>query len=264
MLAIFVGVRAEHNAAERHIDVLERQQLDGGYIISRGTFRDLPVLVCRTGLGEERVNGIVDEVIHEHPITAILSARMAAAIPEKLSVGDLAFCLRSMLHRSGEDFIRKPSGEVDRRLLELGGRAATSAGIHHMVGDSLTFAPLNPVPVDRQEMSGELGNVVVVDTEGYWLAEMAFEHKIPFLSVRVSLGSVYDQMTEALRLLGRRSYVSTWSALQQNLAHPTRLPNFIRLVDAVRTSCRSLSPFFKAFLSEWEEHPLPSRTADQQ
>jgi nucleoside phosphorylase len=263
MLAIFVGVRAEHNAAERHIDVLERRQLDGGYIISRGTFRDLPVLVCRTGLGEERVNGIVDEIIHEHPITAILSARMAAAIPQKLNVGDLAFCLRTMLHRAGEDFIRKPSGEVDRRLLELGGRAATAAGVHHMVGDSLTFAPLNPVPADRQEMSGELGNVVVVDTEGYWLAEMAFEHKIPFLSVRVSLGGVYDEMTEALRMLGRRSYVSTWSILQQNLAHPTRLPNFIRLVDAVRMSCKSLSPFIAAFLSEWEEHPLPSRTVDQ-
>ena len=263
MLAIFVGVRAEHHAADRHIDVLERRQLDGGYVLSRGTFGDKPVLVCRTGLGEERVKGIADEIIHQHPVTAIVSARMTAAIPERLRLGDLVFCLRSMLHRSGEDFIRQPSGEVDRRLLELGGRAATSAGIHHMVGDSLTFAPLNPVPVDRQEMSGELGNVVVVETEGYWLAETAFEHEIPFLSVRVSLGSVYDQMTDGLRLLGKRSYVSAWSILQQNLAHPTRLPNFLRLVDAVRTSCRSLSPFFGAFLSEWEEHPLPSRTADQ-
>jgi nucleoside phosphorylase len=262
MLAIFVGVRAEHHAAERHIDVLERRQLDGGYVLSRGTFGDKPVLVCRTGLGEERMKGIADEIIHQHPVTAIVSARMAAAIPEKLNVGDLVFCLRTMLHRSGEDFIRQPSGEVDRRLLELGGRAATSAGIHHMVGDCLTFAPLNPVPVDRQEMSGELGNVVVVDTEGYWIAETAFEHKIPFLSVRVSLGTVYDQMTEALRLVGKRTHVSAWSVLQRNLTHPTRLPNFLRLVDAVRTSCRSLSPFFAAFLSEWEEHPMPSTTAD--
>jgi nucleoside phosphorylase len=263
MLAIFVGVRAEHNAAERHIDVLERRELDGGYIVSRGTFGDKPVLVCRTGLGEDRLKRIADEIIHEHPVTAIVSARMAAAVPEKLGVGDLVFCLRAMLRRSGEDFIREPSGEVDRRLLELGGRAATSAGIHHMVGDSLTFAPLKPVPVDRQAISSELGSVVVVDTDGYWIAETAFEHKIPFLSVRVSFGSVYDQMPEGLRMLGKRSYVSAWSIVRQNLAHPTRLPNFLRMVDAVRTSCKSLSRFFAAFLSEWEEHPLPSRPADQ-
>ncbi len=260
MLAIFVGVRAEHNAAERHIDVLERKQLDGGYIVSRGTFRGKPLLICRTGLGEERIAEIADEIIHQHSITAILSARMAAAIPEKLRLGDLAFCLRSMLQRSGEDFVREPHGEVDRRLLELGGRAATSAGIQHMVGDALTFAPLNPVVPDTSHFSGELGNVVVVDTEGYWLAETAFEHNIPFLSVRVSLGSVYDQMSDALRLLGQRSYVSSWAMLRQNLAHPTRLPNFLRLVDAVRTSCKSLSPFIGAFLSEWGEHPLPTRT----
>ncbi len=263
MLAIFVGVRAEHNAADRQIEILERRQLNNGYVISRGTFGDKPVLVCRTGLGEERVKGIADEIIHEHPVSAILSARMASGIPASLPVGDLAFCLHSMLHRSGEDIIHQPSGEVDRRLLELGGRAATFAGIHHIVGDSLTFAPLNPVPVDRREMTGELGNVVVVETEGYWLAETAFEHKIPFLSVRVSLGSVYDEMTEALQLVGNRTHVSAWSVVQRNLTNPTRLPNFLRLVDAVRVSCRSLSPFFLAFLSEWERHPLPSRSPDQ-
>ncbi len=91
-----------------------------------------------------------------------------------------------MLPGSGADIIHQPSGEVDRRLLDLGGRAATAAGVPHVVGDCLTLAPLRPVPVNR-ELAGEAGNVVVVDTEGYWFAETAFEHQIPFLSVRVSL-----------------------------------------------------------------------------
>ncbi|HEY8768608.1 MAG TPA: hypothetical protein VIP09_15325 [Dehalococcoidia bacterium] len=163
MLAIFVGVRAEHHAADRRIEVLERRQLDDGYVLSRGTYQDSPVLVCRTGLGEERVNGIADEIIHEHPVSAIVSARMASAIPASLNVGDLAFCLRSMLPRSGEDIIHQPSVEVDRRLLDLCGRAATSAGVPHVVGGCLTLAPLRPVPVNR-ELAGEAGNVVVVDT----------------------------------------------------------------------------------------------------
>jgi Phosphorylase superfamily len=262
MLAIFVGVRAEHNAADRRIEILERRQLNNGYVLSRDTFRDNPVLVCRTGLGEERVKGIADEIIHEHPVSAILSARMASAIPANLRVGDLAFCLHSMLHRSGEDIIHQPRGEVDRRLLELGGRAATSAGVPHVVGDCLTLAPLRPVPMNR-ELAGEVGNVVVVDTEGYWLAETAFEHQVPFLSVRVSLGEVYDRLPESLTMVGKRSYVSAWSMLRQNVVHPTRLPSFLRLVDAVRVSCRSLSGFFWGFFAEWEQHPQPSRSADQ-
>jgi uridine phosphorylase len=52
MLAIFVGARAEHNATDRHIEILERSELNSGYVISSGTYADKPVLVCRTGLGE--------------------------------------------------------------------------------------------------------------------------------------------------------------------------------------------------------------------
>lgn len=77
------------------------------------------------------------------------------------------------------------------------------------------------------------------------------------------MGEVYDRLPESLSMVGKRSYVSAWSILRQNVAHPTRLPNFLRLVDAVRVSCRSLSRFFEAFLAEWEQHPLPSRSADQ-
>ena len=158
MLAIFVGVRAEHHAADRRIEVLERRQSDDGYVLSRGTYQDNPVLVCRTGLGEERVKGIADEIIQEHPVSAIVPARMASAIPASLHVGDLAFRLRSMLPRSGEDIIHQPSGEVDRRLLDLGGRAATSAGVPHVVGDCLTLALLHTVPMNR-ELAGEVSNV---------------------------------------------------------------------------------------------------------
>jgi hypothetical protein len=154
MLAILVGARAEHNGADRHIEILERSELNSGYVISRGTFGDKPVLVCRTGLGEERVKGIADEIIHEHPVSAILSP------------------------------LRRPA---------RGSRA--------------------------------------------WGA--------------------------AAQVVGKRSYVSAWAMLRQNLAHPRRLPNFLRLVDAVRVSCRSLSPFFTAFLSEGEWRPLPSRAPDQ-
>ena len=154
MLAIFVGARAEHNATDRHIEILERSELNSGYVISSGTYADKPVLVCRTGLGEERVKAIADEIIHEHPVSAILSP------------------------------LRRPA---------RGSRARDAAA----------------------------------------------------------------------QVVGKRSYVSAWTILRQNLGHPGRLPNFLRLVDAVRVSCRSLLPFFPAFLSEGERRPLPSRTPDQ-
>jgi nucleoside phosphorylase len=263
MLAIFVGVRMEHHAVGRHVDILERLQTEEGYFLSRGTFRDKPVLICRTGLGEERIKGIVDKVIHEHPISAIVSARFASGVPADLRKGDLAFTLRTQLYDTDLGVLSEPTGEVDRRLLELGGRAATAAEVRHMVGDCLTLTPLRPEPVPREQLGG-MAQVLTVDTEGYWLAEAAFEHDVPFLSVRVSLGDVYDGLPETISMLGKRSYVSTWTILRQNLAHPTRLPNFIRLADAIRTCCKTMSAFTGAFLREWAEHPVPARSLERE
>lgn len=264
MLAIIVGVKAEHNAAESHIDVLERQTVGEGYAISRGTYAGKPVLVCRTALGEERVKGIVDTIIHEQPISAILSARMVTGIPEDLRVGDLAFCHRTLLYdgTTGVAAFTPSAGEADRRMLELAGRAATKAKIPHMVGDCVTMSPLQPLPVPRETFA-ERANLIAADTEGWWLAEAAHEHDVPFLPVRVSLGDVYNKLPETITMLGKKSRLTLGAVLKQNITHPTRFPDFIRLTDAVRTCGRSLRRFFPAFLEEWSNNPIPSRATDQ-
>lgn len=260
MLVVFVGVRAEHIAVDRQIEVLERSELPGYYMVTRGTYQDKPVLVCRTGLGEERVRGIADEILRERHVTAIVSARVASGVPRDLVVGDLALCPRTLLHQAGLG-VFPANGESDYRLLQLAGHAATAAGVRHMVGDCLTMSPLRPLPVDREAL-GEHANLAAVDTEGYWLAEAAFERGIPFLSVRASLGDLYDRLPRCITMLGKRNYVTSWAMLRQNVAHPGDLPNFLRLVEAVRTCSRSLGRFFRAFLPGWAQNPALYRPND--
>jgi hypothetical protein len=255
LLAVIVGVRAEHIAVERHLEILDERELPGGYVVSQGTFNSRPVLTCRTGMGEQRVKGILDDILHQHAISALVSARIAVPVPADFKLGHLAFCPDTLLG-GDEEMIASPTGKCDIRLLEMAGHAATKAGIHHRVGECLTRTPMRPRRPDRMEM-GKRPNLVAVDTEGYWVAEAAFEHQIPFLSVRVSFAGMYDRIPEVLDMVGNRSYVSGWEMVKRNVMKPHRVPEFVKLVTSVRTCCRSLSRFFGTFLEEWDRHALP-------
>ena len=255
MLAVIVGVRAEHIAVERHLEILEERELPGDCIVSQGTFNAKPVLTCRTGMGEERVKGVLDDIIHKNAISAIVSARIAVPVPRDFKLGHLAFCPDTLL-RSDDGVITSPTGQSDMRLLQMAGHAATKAGIQHRAGDCLTRSRFSRELLDGEEL-GRRPNLVAVDTEGYWVAETAFEHQIAFLSVRVSFADMYDRIPEVLDMVGKRSYVSGWEMLKRNASQPHRIPEFVRLVRSVRTCARSLNKFFGRFLEQWEQHALP-------
>jgi nucleoside phosphorylase len=255
LLAVIVGVRAEHTAIDRHLEVLEERQLPGGYFVSQGTFNAKPVLTCRTGMGEERIKGVLDDLIHRHSISAIVSARFALPVPPEFRLGDLAFCTETVL-LDDTGVVSSGAGQCDMRLLEIAGHAATKAGIQHRVGECLTRTPLRAGPLKREELA-KRSNLVAVDTEGYWVAEAAFEHDIPFLSVRVSFADMYDMMPQVMDMLGDRTHVSAWGVMRHNITRPHRIPEFVRLVGSVRACCRSLHAFFGHFLEEWEQHALP-------
>ena len=256
MLAILTGVRREHEAIERKIAVLERHRTEDGFYISVGEFRGKPVVICRTSMGEERIRGIVDRILHDYPISAVVSARMGTPLPSDIPVGDLLICQRLYLRRS-PGVVTEPSGEGDLRLMEIAGRAATAARIPHLVGNCLTVAPLYAAPLNRRALS-EGPPASLVDTEGFWLAETVFKHGLPFLAVRSSLGMAYDNLPQGINMLGSRGYVPLYRYLSYAVTHPLEIPNVIRLSQSLRRASRTLGRFFEVFLRELSEQPTPT------
>lgn len=252
MLAIIVGIRAEQMAIGRRLDILERKIVDT-YPVALGSYADEPVLLCRTGMGEARVQRMEAAVLGAYPPTAMVSARVASSVPDDLQIGDLVLCRKTHLWRDMGPLVRA-SQESDARLLTLGEQAARAAGINYVVKSALTVAPLRPVPLDRNALSGS-ATLGVVDTEGYWLAEIAFARQIPFLSVRAALGRAYDRMPQSLTMAAESGYLHPGRALVQTMKRPDKLPDLIQLTAAIRKAARSLSSFMREFLREWSAEP---------
>jgi hypothetical protein len=207
-------------------------------------------------MGQERVKGIAEQIFNQYPVSAVLSARLAVGVPRDLRVGNLAICQKTYLCRA-PGVITEPSGESDLRLMEIAGRTAQSIGIPHRAGNAMTVEPLQPRPLEQRALDHQR-SVIAVDTDGFWMAEAAFAHSLPFLSVRASLADVYGKAPQVIDMVGSNASVSPFRFLREAVAHPTQFPDMVKLADAVFRASRSLSRFGGAFLREYVERPIPT------
>ena len=252
MLAIFVGILAEQMALERRFEVLERRDLEG-YPVTLGSFRQKPIVVCRTGLGERRGEAAAEAVFSAYNPTAVVSARMASSVPHSVRIGDLVLCEKVYLCHGYEPPVEPPA-EADQRLLALGQQAAREAGLRYTLSSAFTAATLSTEPLDWERVPRGY-SVAVVDTEGHSLAQAAAARKIPFLAVRVALGGACDRVPDSLNLLADRGVIRPWRAIAHHLRRPGKAPAFLQLALSGLRASRRLSTFTEGFLREWSLEP---------
>ncbi|MDP2673462.1 MAG: hypothetical protein Q8Q00_00975 [Dehalococcoidia bacterium] len=252
VLAIFVGLMAEQWAVESQVEVLQRTEL-AGCPVTLGSVGRKPVVVCRTGLGDRRGRAAVQAVLSEHAPSAVVSARMAASVPDEVRLGDLVLCEKTYSWL-GDALSPERPPEADRRLLTLAEQAARGASMRYTLGDVMTYWRDSPRPADRERVM-KLGGMAVVDAGGYAVAEAARDERVPFVAVRVALGRVIDVGSEALSLAAERGYLRPARVALYYLPRPHRVPAFVRLAVGVRKATRRLASFTGGFLREWDLEP---------
>ena len=252
VLAIFVGLMAEQWAVESQVEVLQRTEL-AGCPVTLGSVGRKPVLVCRTGLGDRRGRAAAEAVLSEHAPSAVVSARMAASVPEEIRLRDLILCEKTYSWL-GDALSPEPPPEADRRLLTLAEQAARGASLRYSLGDVLTLGRALADPLDRERVM-KLGKMAVVDAGGYVVAEAVREKGVPFLAVRGALGRVMDVGPEAMSLVADRGYMRPTRLALHFLSRPRKAPAFIRLCVGVRKATRRLASFTGQFLREWSLEP---------
>jgi len=252
VLAIFVGLMAEQWAVDSQIEVLQRTEL-AGCPVTLGSVGRKPVVVCRTGLGQERGRAAAEAVLRDHSPSAVVSARMASSVPDEVRLGDLVLCEKTYSWL-GDALSPEPAPEADRRLLTLAEQAARGASMRYTLGDVLTLWGTAAGPRDR-ERAMKLHEMSVLDPGGYTVAEAARDEGVPFVAVRVALGRVIDVGAEALTLAAERGHLRPGRAALHYLLRPRKAPAFVRLCVGVRKATRGLARFTGQFLREWSLEP---------
>jgi len=166
MLAIIGALDEEVSGLRREMAVTETSAHPTVYF---GRCRGgKEVVLARSGVGRERAERAVRAVCERYPVTGVVSLGFGGALTPALRAGDLIVSTAVKCPDAGECFASDP------QLVSLaGGRCGTGVSVSDLAPDSAAKRQL-----------GVSYAADVVDMECYWVARLAAEKGIPFLSVR--------------------------------------------------------------------------------
>jgi len=251
MIALFAALQLEVQPFLRRLRVRSPSGLSGFPVIL-GEYHGLPVLVCRTGLGQRAGEG-ASTVLGRYRPEGVLSVGLAGALSPECRVGDLVFCQR--VHCLEADGRLSAPLLSDERFLEAARRAAHSRGLSSRTGGSLTASRLVAEPQEKAALRHSTG-LDVAEMESYWVGRAALERGIPFLALRAVSDGAGDALPDIPGVVTPEGELRIASALAYALGHPTRLPLLLRTGGRAREAVSSLTRFLEAFVSAFETAPL--------
>lgn len=247
MIALFAALQIEVQRFLRHLEAVERLQVDG-FPVTVGDLAGRQLLVCRAGLGRRAAEAAATVLARYRP-EAVLSVGLAGALSPECAVGELVLCER--VYRADPEAEGGRAAEPvlsDPRLLEAARRATDSLGLSNRTGSALTTAHLVAEP-HRKATLRQVTGLDVVEMESYWVGRAALELGVPFLAVRVVFDGAGDAVPEIPGLISPQGEQRARHVLPYILRRPTRIARLIGMAGAKGKALSNLTRFLEAFVS---------------
>jgi adenosylhomocysteine nucleosidase len=222
MLAIIGALDEEVSGLRREMTLTETSARPAIFV---GQCRSRDVVLARSGVGRERAERATRAVLERYPVTGIVSLGFGGALTPDLQAGELIVSTLVKCPDTAE------SHNSDPKLVGLaGGRCGTG----------VTVADLAPDSAAKRRL-GVTYAADVVDMECYWVARLAAEKGVPFLSVR-AISDAVDEVVPNLFPDGTRLGLMLAVARHplRVFGHPLAL---LRLYRNVRRAKANLTQF---------------------
>ncbi len=212
------------------------------------------------GVGKEHAQATVRMMLKEQAAqpdssafnndSGLLLLGVAGAVDPALNTGDLVLSSRYFRNSQISDLRRLdvstgPTLIPDVAMWDLAVKACQAGGRNPLFTDSLTVDRVISSPEQKKSIV-DAYPVGIVEMEDYWVAEVAAEFGVAFLSARVVLDTAKQALP--LWLLGLSG--SKQKAGLSLAARPWRIPTVVRLARQYPVVQESLTRFALNFLSE--------------
>jgi len=250
MIALFAALPLEIQHFLRRLEVPDRARVDG-FPVTVGELDGKPLLVCCTGPGR-RAGEAAAAVLGQHMPWAVVVVGLGGALSPQCRVGDLVLAewvhLEELeaLSLAGEGPIQSDAG-----LLDLARRAATSQGLRHWIGGSLT---VGRVVGERGQKAAlrRVSGLDVVEMESYWVGQVAQRLCLPFLAVRAICDGPDDAVPDIPGIITPEGDLRGRRALSYAVRYPARIPGLLRMARAQSKAVANLTRFLEVFVSAYQ------------
>lgn len=235
---------------------------------------DMPGIPDMTviGVGKERAQATVRRLLEsrrpgdEGQSLELLLLGVCGGVNPELRTGDLVLASKyfngsQSTDKNVADDVKNDFFAPDPLMWETATKACAGESSKPASTDSLTVNQVIGVPEDKRWIAGALP-VGIVEMEDYWVAEVAAEYGVAFLSARVVLDTADQALPGWLFGLSR----STIKAVLSLTSRPWRIPTVVRLARQRTVAQKTLTRFALRFLAERtksERSTLDSTVASQ-
>jgi adenosylhomocysteine nucleosidase len=263
MITAIAALDSELAGIRRHVKMTGSFNV-GGALIEEGLLSGQDFLLVRSGMGKQRAEQAINNVLQHYQPAAILSLGFCGALAATLRIGDLVVCspLTALLTMPSMLGPATPMGTLDcddalvQRALRITPpprlKPPLQAKLRHTppVGGGCLTIPR--VASDRRLKAWLSLNFTsaVVDMESFWIGTLAEQAGVPFLTVR----SVSDSRAESLPplddLVDDFGHVRIRPMTRYLLSYPSGVGQLARLGLHAQRAQNSLASFTINFLKD--------------
>jgi adenosylhomocysteine nucleosidase len=253
MMIVVAALDTELAGIRRHLERADSVTV-GEVRIEHGRLGGQDCVLVQSGMGRQRAEQALREVLARYKPAAVLSLGFCGALAANLRVGDLVVCspVGGLLTLpSGPHVVPSPVGwlHCDGVLVQQALAVPMPPALGQLVGGGCLTVPSAVGPRGVKQWLSESFPSVAVDMESFWIGHLAQEAGVPWLVVR----SVSDTLAESLPSFEGlvddfgRARLSTLS--RYLLHHPQRVAQLARLGLQAHRAEKSLTYFTISFLS---------------
>lgn len=159
--------------------------------IFKGVFKNINLIITYTGIGGKNASCTLTTLIENFNISFLISVGYAGGAKEGLNIGDIVVSEDIYIYEKQElESYKKLSKEVFHSsfilfnkevIKEKGGKLGSLLTVNKFISSS-----------KEKEELGRNYNVSIIDMETWYIAKIATQNNIPFLSIR----SISDRVTD--------------------------------------------------------------------
>ena len=225
---------------------LPRNDWEGVPRMLAGRMAGKQVWATATGMGWRPTIRVVDEMLNNMPIKALISIGFSGGTAKALRPGELVLCRKVRLAGMG-DGPREMTCHAG--LLEAARRAAGATPTRWSEGDGLTADHVASSAREKEEL-GRSYEVHAVDMESFWVGMAASERNVPFLAVRAILDPQAESVPDLNPFITADGRLRGGHAARHFALRPQSWPGFLRMGLGARRASRSLGVWAMAFARE--------------
>ena len=222
----------------------------GSAVSLQGTAADRPVALVHSGIGRERSQEAVREILQTARPRAIVALGFAGGISQDVRGGDL-IVPRTIRGLEGSNGSQLDAGvlEPDPYLFDSALEALEDE-LNAVHTEEIVSVPEVMPNAQSKEQLATSPRTKAVDMESYWIGELARDAGVPFLAVRAASDETEDTLPEFDQFLDGMGDVRPFAAAKYYATHPWHIFEVPRLAVNARKSAKHLAIFGEAFIKK--------------